>query len=521
MSIQLAFVAACLLADPLARRVVDAETGAPIVGARVAFDLAADFGGHEAFEDVAVTTTEADGSFSIDAPYLVRGSVRIEAEGYGTVFVDPSTVRALGAFAEIPMMRSATLRGTCVGPRPAHVHVRTSDLSWPTSAKAADATLTWSIPVGEDGRFEIVGVPACAALTMLGLGGDVALDVEHVDALAPGEVRETVLVTRAIDERFQRYYLRVRNGDGRPLEGARVFVAADGQGDGRWREDEAGLTDAEGWLVFTARARATGAFRATSADSTLASRWIAADFERETTLELAPSRTLKGIALDPRGVPSSGIVIEAQSVDGWPLASAESGAGGAFTIGPVGEPHVRLHTVGDFRSRAPGDVVGVAADARDVLVRQKFGGVLDVRAAHDGVRRFGDVPVHRHGARYRARARGNDLPSEVGDWAVLVTTPDGLAGLACANVNEKGDTQRVPIELGRGGLVRVVAKDAHGTLRLSMRGIEFLEAPLDRGMHFVQLVPTGELKVEIATRDGSVVTRTMSIAAGRETRVVL
>lgn len=521
MVLQLAFVTAGLLADPLARRVVDAETGTPIVGARVAFDLAADFGWHEASKDVAVTTTQADGAFSIDAPDLVRGSVRIEAEGYGAVFVDPGTVRALGTSAEIPMMRSATLRGMCVGPRPEHVRVRTSDLSWPPYSNAADATLTWSIPVGDDGCFEIVGVPACAALEMLGLGGDVELDVEHVDALAPGEVRESILVTRAIDERFKRYYLRVRDDDGRPFEGARVFVAADGQGEGRWRQGEAGLTDEDGWLVFTGRVRAMGAFRATSADSTLASRWIAADFEHSATLELVASRALKGIALDPRGVPSSGIVIEAESIDGWPLGSVESGAGGAFTIGPVGESHVCLRTFGDFRSRAPGDVVEVATDASDVRVRQKAGGVLDVRAAHDGVRRYGDLSVHRHGAHYRARTRGNDLPSEVGDWAVLVTTSDGLARLACANVNDAGETQRVPIELERGGIVRVVAKEAHGTLRLSMRGTEFRETPLDRGMHFVQLVPAGELEVEIATPDGSVVTRTMAIPAGRETRVVL
>lgn len=522
-ALQLAFLAAWLLGDPLARRVVDPETGAPITGARVAFDIAADFGWHEAFEDVAVTTTDADGSFSIDAPGLVRGSVRIEAEGYGTVFVDPDTVRGLGASEGIPMMRSATLRGTVVGPRPATVRVRASALSWPPYSTAADAALTWSIPVDDEGRFEIVGLPACAPLVMLGLGGDVEFAPQPIAALAPGEVRATTLVTHAMSERFQRYFLRVRDGDGCPRAGARVVAAVhrDGSGDGPWVLSDAGITDAEGWLVFTGRVRATGAFRAISADSNWVSRWNTAAFERETTLELTPSRTLKGIALDPRGVPSSGIAIDAETVDGWPLASVASGDGGAFAVGPMAESRIRLRTRGDFRSCAPGDVVEVATDAHDVRVRQKVGGVLEVRAAYDGMRRFGDVLVHRRGAHYRARTQGNDLPSEVGDWSVLVTTSDGLAGLACANVNEAGETQRLAIELERGGLVRVVAKEAHGALRLSMRGIEFLETPLEKSMHVVQLVPAGELEIEIETAAGEITTRTVPIDGGRETRVTL
>jgi hypothetical protein len=199
-------------------RVVEEGTRAPIAGAAVRAGWSA--------EPTGVATTGSDGTFLLRGLRAGPRSVEAESAAHPSKVVSVEVLAGGDTSVEIALPRGIDLRGRVVVPG-SDRSVEGGTISLPRDPNRLEVETSRSSPIGPEGRFELHGIPNLARTFRVEAGGAVYRVSGQKPEFDPatGEQVGEILVPLPPSNPYGREFKGVvRDGEGRPVEGARVIV---------------------------------------------------------------------------------------------------------------------------------------------------------------------------------------------------------------------------------------------------------------------------------------------------------
>lgn len=324
--------------------------------------------------------------------------------------------------------------------------------------------------------------------------------------------------------------VRVRDAQGAPIAGATVLLER-ASGFARAISDperaETRLTDADGEARFE---RVTGARCVVDVGGDLDAPPAYFEPGSGASIEFraAPGRTARGRVVDPAGAPVAGARVwfaPSGDRDAW-TAGARTGANGAFelrglprlatgvlrVVHPLDDELEIVHTETTLDPETPRDLV--------------FPATSPVRARAVDASGATEPAAIRHGPRailgigWREFLRGEDeFDAPVGPCLVSAYAPDGRAAFALTTVRA-GAANVVDLRLAPGGSVRFRHRGGAELVDVELAtadGRPLGVTTVRRGVDVVELAPAGDWTVRVA----GVPARTIRVEAGIETLLEL
>ncbi len=520
-------------------RVVSAENGTPVAGARVSY-----------YYGEKIVVTDDQGCFELGVRSARHPSATIEAAGFGPAWAqilegyeseeDPFVVR---------LEEEAVIEGRVLDAERAPVANLWVELEGSTTNAHPPWTLSsmflasteWKARTDRAGRVRFGGLPPESAIqatirTRLptewepswSWGPDVALARIPALVLSPGEVREVEWVLP------RRCHLRGTLCDwrGNPLGRrklwvVRAHVGAEGPRLLRTtdrpyaviRSDEDSAFELEelpegAWWIGLApdSARVPRAEQELSLAAPIVE--LGEDVD-DLSLRIPRGRAMEGRVLLADGSPAAGARVQAIMEPGSGSISVDADEYGHFVLGSLPEGRFKL-----FANSSDPDQEGTALVDfvdQETIIR------LEERAA---VRGTVGPPVGEHCGGVYTYSRAGGVSSSSRDWSdgsigvgglrpgvydLVVRTAHGRIGVAEGIEVRAGEPpEPFHVDLRRGGVLRL---EYHGTRErlhpVILRGEATVSAPffhsLHRGVRWAELVPAGELVVRIQDLEGELV----------------
>ncbi len=526
-------------------RVVRAEDGAPIEGARVTPNASRTWR-RVPPEEHRPATTDAGGYFTVRMSSKTYGVLRVEAPGRSPRFVDVDGRHPTRESArEISLDRACELflrvvdeRASATESLIARIEISRSQAPHAPRAPFLRATALAEIEtdgVEVDGGFAFPRAPTGVPLEVTLRRADWKTLYRRLVILEAGERRELVARIR----RGGRVVGSVLDQHGEPVRHQRVRLAlfADPRPCRAWSGDHPAhvtATDDRGRFVLEGVAPGSWILGLHDPDTHIASTVHVVEVPegvREQTVELQVDRglSLEGLVLDARGEPAASRDVRARGSPGECALEAVTDGDGRFRIAPVPMDVYHL-TACEHQSHSCSDEVS-AVPGESIVLRLNEGGGLLV-SAHDGTTgepRPVDVRLTSAGGTRGVYSTQISAPERIldglkpGRYDVFVQAWNGDLGLAAGVVVQAGHRLPVDILLHPGAHLEVrCGRERPLLVRVLHSGAQMAEGTCssDHAAHAV--VPAGDVVVqafESPTR--MLVERVVRVEAGSVTSLDL
>ncbi len=523
-------------------RLIDAQTAAPIAGARVRIDGA----GSGAVE------SDAAGRLQLSARSWTDRWARIEAPGYSWRVASISSGYETSAKAlVIELSRAGTLEvrvSTAGVPLvDAVVRVSTDDYYMQVQHLIGSFYIGGSVPpvwrakTGVDGVARLEELPSNAPL-------NVRIDAQERSRIEPTAVTLTPGETRRVEVAFDlgaRIVGRVETTEGRALAEVEIWrLVAE-------HPLNAKLLKSYEKPVETARSDSYGHF---DFDSVPAGPWWigVAPKQSASSARLAPLAVLvdvnptmgvvevvlrtdeglhiTGVVLDPDGQPAQSLIF-AHRLNLELFAHAKASADGEFSIGPLPAGDYEL-SAGVGSKHARSEKVVAAAGASGVELHLKTGAAITVRVTRvDGGSLDGELRL------YGASPEGGEILRDLrnglsrveglapGRWSVLIQTSDGKVavrtGIELSAGQDPVEVELAPTVGAKLSLRRVSSKE-YVQYELRSGGERVARGTLASDSPKTLVVPPGDLELRVLSPGGeSLSSQRFTLAPGEKRELEL
>jgi hypothetical protein len=520
---------------PYHLRLVDSESGKPIVGAKLFATVGITSAGPgmdpwlgaKDWEPRGkpLATSDSDGRLALEWTRSYLEWADVFAAGYGALSIpvegthsdpkQPRVIRVSPAAAVVGHCWDEDglgVEGLTVG-----VLARPWHMSRPGSrgGLGIGPNILWSTPTDAAGRFELESLPAGITLTFAVRRGSQVLE-EVAISLQPEESRDLSNSIRPLSD--LRGTLVDEAGD--PIPSVEVQLsAATPERPGfsgylaRTREHvRTTTTDPNGRFVFPSvplgqwlvgpKPKRPSARQATKWTASWApyARRLRLPVEHEVKLT-GYRGTITGNVRDPQGNPLGGVGLVAEPSDGFGSVTVKTAADGSFKLGPLGPGPHRLRPMGlpfewfcDGMSGTPGNniefVARPAAAVRGHAVDDDSGEQRRARFAlmgEDGT----------WTPRSFAQRRTSFAGLAPGTYSLIATTEDGRFGMRAGIEVRGGETSAEQVvRLKPGGRIRLMAPATDSRSYVVQVG-EFWVALFNNGDYREVVVPAGRVTVSL------------------------
>lgn len=518
-------------------RMVDGETGAPLVGAEVVALLSDSDKPLAGLVQLARALTDGDGRVSFRLPSWTGVTARCAVAGYfwGACSTEDEAGEPEAAQA-VALHRVAALDVTvheADGHPAPGFEVRMGLNSFELTHESRSEFLEWKAVTDAAGRCSFAELPSKISLRLHVQHGEGVLvhpsgwiESDGVE-LAPGE-------HRALELRLDagiRLSGRVLDSAGIPLAGVKLILAQGsaymagtllpGPMDARLLDPRVGrsggasvttVSDDDG--RFSVEGTPPGVWALgpdTDEDQDLPSvllffRIEPGATEKEVELRLDRGLSIRGTVLDPEGKPVRGAFVDCFGPATGTRVHDYSARDGSFSFGPLVQGNYQLR-VGGGGDDAPtvigAEDVEAPAGAQDVVLHQRWGGVLHGRVVNAHGETV-EASVELVGFPYSHIEEGSFAFANVppGNYDLVATSVDEIGLLASIPVRPQTVIEDLEVHLEPGVHLTVRLSGVEDSVRIDVVGREIAIASLFEQEDFAgeQIVPPGDVRVVFSRR---------------------